>query len=106
MHKIFSYGKISLLGGLLGGFCLIAAQYNSLSNRNPDSQETYGRLLSNAYRVIVTHERQQGTFSNIDYFKNRAETVENMYNPRPLTTGDGDIQNNKKRRELRMQRFE
>jgi outer membrane protein OmpA-like peptidoglycan-associated protein len=99
-HK---FGYIAL--GLCGGLILVAANYDTISHRSSDSTQSYGRLLSNAYRVIVNHEKHKGTFSNIDYFTSQANSVANFYNPRPLTTG-GLVHNVKNRNELRLERFE
>jgi outer membrane protein OmpA-like peptidoglycan-associated protein len=101
MYRKFAY----ILFTVFCGICVIAAQYETVTNRNPDAGESYGRLLSDAYRVILNHEKQIGTFSNVGFFNSQVKNVINMYNPRPLTTG-GMINNVKKRLELRMQRFE
>ena len=101
MCRKFAYILFVLSCGIL----VIAAQYETINNRNPDESESYGRLLSDAYSVILNHEKQVGTFSNVDFFSSQAKNVINLYNPRPLDTG-GRINNVKKRRTLRMQRFE
>ncbi len=101
MYQKFGYIALGLCGGLI----LVAANYDTISHRSSDSTQSYGRLLSNAYRVIVNHEKHKGTFTNIDYFTSQANSVTNLYNPRPLTTG-GLVHNIKNRRELRLERFE
>ncbi|MFT6071681.1 MAG: outer membrane protein OmpA-like peptidoglycan-associated protein [Alphaproteobacteria bacterium] len=83
----------------------VAANYQNQGQRQASQAPAYGDLLSKAYKSIVLHEKQKGTFSNIDYFELRSQEAIHRYNPRPLTTS-GLVHNKKNRRELRLSRFE
>ena len=60
MYKKIAYILLTVCSGIM----VIAAHYDTIDTRNPDSQETYGRLLSNAYKVILNHEKIYSIFCN------------------------------------------
>ncbi len=84
---------------------VVAANYETETDRQENNVDIYNRLLSNAYKVIEKYELQKGTFANIDYFKERSDAVTNIYNPKPLTT-EGLLNRVKNYRELKLQRLD